>query len=96
MILRNVASFTWTPTSGTTGDFSITWDGPTYGGTENISYSGFTFDSAEGYFGFGTGRSPGRFDNISITGTVIPEPASAMLLAVLGLVGLNMRRSRRQ
>ena len=71
---NQVSSFSWTPTSGLTGDFSITWTDPSYSGPENISYTGYTFDSDKAFFGFGTGRSPGRFDNISITGTLLPPP----------------------
>jgi fibronectin-binding autotransporter adhesin len=58
-------TFTWTPTSGTTGNFTFTWGTPTIGFTTPIS---FTFDSPAAYFGFGTMREPGRFDDISITG----------------------------
>jgi len=60
------ATFTWTPTSGTTGTFTFTWDAASKGITTPVS---FTFDSPEAYFGFGAMRSdtPARFDNISIT-----------------------------
>lgn len=94
----NSATFTWTPTSGTTGDFSFSWTRP--GGSEGpMTVTGFTFDSAEAYFGFGTGDSPMRFDNISITGTElvdspIPEPASLALVGFGGLLVSGGRRRR--
>jgi|GEM_PF-1346569 len=64
------ASFTWTPTTGTTGDFLFSWNGA-QGAKGPMSAIGYTFDSEDVYFGFGTGRSPVRFDNLSITGTEI-------------------------
>lgn len=84
------ASFTWTPTSGTTGDFSLTVsDFSSDLGT--VSATGFTFDSATTQFGFGSVNDTMRFDNISIT--QVPEP-STMLLALGGLGGLFIRRRR--
>jgi len=84
------ASFTWTPTSGTTGDFSLSWTGA-QGNKGPLAVTGYTFDSEEVFFGFGTGRSPGYFDNISITGAAIPEPSTA-LLGSLGMLALLRRR----
>ena len=81
----NTATFTWTPTSGTTGDFTFSWVRPTNTTEPGFSITGYTFDTANAYFGFGTGRSPARFDNISITGTLVPEPS----VALVGLLGLG-------
>lgn len=90
----NTGTFTWTPTSGTTGDLTFSWIRPTNVTEPGFTVSGFTFDSADVYFGFGTGRSPARFDNIQITGSeVIPEPSS---LALIGLGGLLMVSRRRR
>ncbi|HSP42139.1 MAG TPA: autotransporter-associated beta strand repeat-containing protein [Luteolibacter sp.] len=58
------ATFTWTPTGGTTGDFTFSW-----GSEPGFSITGYTFNSNAAHFGFGTGDSPTNFDNISITGT---------------------------
>ncbi|HSP42161.1 MAG TPA: hypothetical protein VLO11_04780 [Luteolibacter sp.] len=87
----NTATFTWTPTSGTTGNFTFSWVRPTNITEPGLSIPDYTFDSANVYFGFGTGQSPVRFDNISITGTAIPEPRAA-LLGGLGLLALLRRR----
>lgn len=61
------ASFTWTPTSGTTGNFSVLLDSPSYTNSPMV-VTGFTFDSPSAFFGFGTGNAAVRFDNISLTG----------------------------
>lgn len=84
------ASFTWTPTSDTTGDFSVLLDSPSFTNAA-MTVTNYTFDTEEVYFGFGTGDAPVRFDNISITGTAIPEPSVA-LLGGLGLLALMRRR----
>lgn len=72
------ATFSWTPTNGLTGDFSFSWkmaDGTQKG---PMTVTGFTFDSQEVFFGFGTGRAAGRVDNISITGETI-DPAGTVI-----------------
>lgn len=90
------ADFTWTPTSGTTGDFSITWDGPLPTGANRgpMTALGYTFDSKDVFFAFGTGKgaSPLRIDNISISGDEIPEPASLALIGLGGLLIVGRRR----
>lgn len=70
------ADFTWTPTSGTTGDFSFEWTYPSQPNRGPMTVTGYTFASDEAWFGFGSGGyfnndHSGRFDNISITGTEI-------------------------
>lgn len=87
------ASFTWTPTSGTTGDFSFEWTYPAQPNRGPMTVNGYTFDSNEIFFGFGTQDDPARFDNISITGNEVPEPGS---LALLGLGGLLIASHRRR
>ncbi|MCH7227663.1 beta strand repeat-containing protein [Haloferula sp. A504] len=62
------ATFTWTPTAGKTGTFSVLLDSPSFTNSPMV-VTNYTFDSAAAYFGFGTGKSASRFDNISITGT---------------------------
>lgn len=85
-------TYTWTPTSGTTGDLSFTLTG-TQNGNVVMSVTGFTFGDEAGYFAFGDLDSDGvTYDNIEITGTVVPEPGS---LALLGLGGLMMITRRR-
>lgn len=91
------ADFTWTPTSGTTGDFSYSVN---YSTPWTASYSGFTFNSPDAYFGFGTGGyyssdHTGIFDNISITGTAVPEP-STFALSAFGLLGFAFVAGRRR
>ena len=87
-------NITWTPSSGTTGTFSINDPGFGTGWPKTFET---TLDSTDVYFGFGTGAQASAdgqsvyFDNISITGTVIPEP-SVPLLGGLGLLMLLRRR----
>lgn len=92
----HTANFTWTPTSGTTGNFAMTWG--TASQTESMSYNGYTFAATEGFFGFGSGRSPVIFDNIEITGMLVPEPTSILLglIGLLGVAALLWRRQRRR
>jgi len=77
----------WTPTSGTTGDFSITVSDFS-SDVFSLSTTGFTFDSAEGQIGFGSVNDTMRVDNVSFT----PEPASLTLLAIGGLLAIRRRR----
>ena len=86
------ATFSWTPSSGTTGTFSYTANNIT-----STITSPFTFDSPNLWFGFGAAGyfandTSGTFDNINITGTaVVPEP-SAALLGGIGFLMLLRRR----
>lgn len=86
------ASFSWTPTSGSTGNFSFSWgaaEGP-------MTVTGYTLNSSEVFFGFGTVDDPARFDNISITGTEfvpVPEPNMFALAGLGGVLLLLRRRS---
>ena len=97
------ADFTWTPDDpgvGTTGTFSITWDGPspTGAGRGPMTVTGYTFDSENVFFAIGTGKAQGasatdlRIDNISITGTEVPEPGSLALLSLGGVLIAARRR----
>lgn len=93
-------SFTWTATGAKTGDLAITstrWNGSSYVAHNSDTYSGFTFDSNEAFFGFGNvynnDTSGVSIDNISITGTLIPEPST---LALIGLGACMMIRRRRR
>lgn len=78
----------WTATSGTTGDLSLTW-----GAAEFMNVTGYTFTENDVAFGFGTTNKSGLFDNINITGSAIPEPAS---LALVGLGSLLIAGRRRR
>lgn len=87
-------NMTWTPSSGTTGIFSI--NDPGFGSGWPKTFE-TTLDSTNVYFGFGTGAQASAngqsvyFDNINITGTAIPEPSVA-LISGLGLLMLLRRR----
>lgn len=83
------ADVIWTPTSGTTGDLSITvsdFSGDLY----TLTATGFTFDSSIAQVGFGSVNDSVLFDNVNFN--QIPEPGS---LALLGLNGLLVARRRR-
>jgi hypothetical protein len=96
----HTVTFSWTPTSGTTGDFSFTMTNQRNGGTTVSTGTGLTLGSSDVYFGFGAGQptaygpATATFDNISITGTVVPEPSTA-LLSLIGLGALAFLRRRR-
>ena len=67
------ATFTWTPTNGLTGTFSLSWMvGDSARGP--LVADDYTLNSDAAFVGFGTGREPGRFDNISVTGfPILPQ-----------------------
>jgi MYXO-CTERM domain-containing protein len=100
------AAFTWTPTAGTTGDFSFEWTYPAQPNRGPMTVTGYTFDSEQAFFGFGTGgyfggTHQGVFDNINITGTefsdaVVPEPAAIAIWSLLGLGLAGQVRRRRK
>lgn len=92
-------SFTWTPTSGTTGDFTRTstrWNGSAWVSHSTLSVSGFTFDDPEAYVGVADlWASDTTFDNISVTGDlyVVPEPSVlGFSMVCVGLAALLRRR----
>lgn len=90
-------TFTWTPTIGTTGNFSATGSSSTTASSWIVSHTGFTFDSNEAHFGFGAGDyynsfSVATYDNIDITGTAIPESSTFALLGLGGLALILRRR----
>lgn len=68
------ARFSWVPFSGLTGDFSITVSDFS-GDLFTLSTAGFTFDSANGQFGFGSVNDVIRIDNVNFAGS--PPPSSA-------------------
>ncbi len=70
--------FTWTPTNGLSGDVYVEWREGSSETVQWMAYEGFTFDNPEVWFGLGSGGRTGaagdtRFDDVSITGTIIPE-----------------------
>ncbi|QTN33880.1 hypothetical protein HZ994_16695 [Akkermansiaceae bacterium] len=90
------SSFTWTPTSGTTGDLSYTatrWNGSTWVAHSTFGITAHTFDNPEAFVGvadlWGTSTT---FDNISVTGTLVPEPSAAFLGGLGALLLLRRRR----
>lgn len=89
-------AFTWTPTSGTTGNLSYTatrWNGSSWVAHSTFSITGHTFDSAEAYFGIADiAAGSTTFDNIVINGELIPEPSVMGLFGLAGLLALRRRR----
>lgn len=98
------SDFVWTPTSGTTGDLSFSVEAHASNSAWTETVTGYTFNTKDAFFGFGTGgyfsgEHTLRIDNISITGTEvpsgIPEPATAAL-GLLALAGLGVTTRRRR
>jgi hypothetical protein len=87
------ATITWTPTSGLTGNIGVTLNNFT-SNIVTMSATGFTFNAANGEVGFGSVNDTGRFDNIVITGTLVPEPSSLAMLA-FGMLTLWLFRKRK-
>jgi hypothetical protein len=88
-------AFNWTPTSGLTGDVSVTLNDFS-SDIVSLSATGYTYTytSANAELGIGSVNDTIRFDNVSVTGTVaVPEPSSTALLGLGGLP-LILRRSK--
>lgn len=81
------ATFAWTAATGTF-EFDL---GRAAGTSDVMSFTGYSFNSDEVHFGFGTSDVTGNFDNISLTGT-IPEPSSTALIGLGGLALILRRR----
>jgi len=93
-------AFSWTPTSGKTGDFQISFTNLNTSTTlGTLSTTGFTFAPSAIQFGFGSVNDTGIFDNISIASAaptgVIPEPASLLVWSLLGGLGMGLAWRRR-
>ena len=95
----HTVTFSWTPSTGTTGTFEYTMTNQRGGATNSISRI-TTLDSNIAYFAFGSAPASGSldtesyFDNINITGSVIPipEPSSTALIGLGGLAFILRRR----
>ena len=96
----HTVTFSWTPSSGTTGTLEYTMTNQRNGATNSVSGTN-TLDSNVVYFAFGSAPASGTiqtdsyFDNIDITGATIPvpEPSSTALLGLGGLA-LILRKHR--
>ena len=95
--------FTWTPTSGTTGNFSASGQSYSSSSSWTAFFNGYTFDSDQAYFGFGAGdyynnKNTVAYDNISIEGTewVDPNAIPSPTAALAGLIGMGALVSRRR
>lgn len=84
------ATFTWTAATGTF-EFDL---GRAGDATDVMSFTGYSFNSNEVHFGFGTSDVTGNFDNIVLNGEtyVVPESSAAFLVALASLVLLRRRR----
>jgi hypothetical protein len=82
------ANFTWTASTGTF-EFDL---GRAGDATDVMSFTGYSFNDNEVHFGFGTSDVTGNFDNISLTGTTVPEPSAALLGGIGALLLLRRRR----
>lgn len=90
------SSFTWTPTTGTTGDLSYTaqrWNGSAWVAHSTFGITGHTFSDPEAYVAVADlWAANTTFDNITVTGTLIPESSSALLGGLGALLLLRRRR----
>lgn len=88
--------FTWTATGANSGNLAVTstrWNGSAFVSHGTYTYNGFTFDSNEAYFGFtDLYAADTTFDNISITGELVPEPSHLALIVVSSSCLLLRRR----
>jgi hypothetical protein len=96
-VVWHAVTFSWTPTTGTTGTLDFTMTNQGNGATNSVSLT-TTLDSNDVYFAFGSAPSSGTitsdsyFDNINITGTAVPEPTTTALLGLGGFALILRRR----
>jgi len=89
------ATVSWTPTTGTTGSFSIAISNFS-SNVFTLTLPNFTFASANGHIGFGSVNDTIRFDNVSFSGlgmqmTTVPDVVGlAQASAESSLVGASL------
>lgn len=94
------ASVTWTPTSGTTGSFSITVSNFSTN-LFTLTLPNFTFASANGHVGFGSVNDTIHFDNISFSDESVEPPVlppgtpPAGSIVALNQIGYQTKASKR-
>ena len=87
------ARVTWIPTSGTTGDFSITVSDFSTN-LFTLTKTGFTFSSANGNIGFGSVNDTVRFDNINFTDEIVDVSQEGAIVS-LNQIGYHTTAPKR-